>query len=161
MKSIGMMLCLTQVSHADTPAIYADRSNAANLVVNRDYDALTKALAAGSDPNGKDYRGEPALMLAVSTNQYNAANLLLDYGADLWYADKLGFTAAIFTYGDKDMTWSKPESQAAYSRFVDRLKQANYPWPPPNPVQMQAMLQAGQWPPANAVRVVPIKFPVK
>ncbi len=120
-------------------------------VVERDHDALDRALAQGGNPNAKDDRGETALLVASSSDQYRMSLRLLHAGADIWAADDLGLTPAGYAINQIRLLPGTPE-ELARLQFIEELKAAGYPWPPPKPEQVEAMVAQHQWPPMRQAR---------
>lgn len=114
----------------------------------RDLQALAAALRAGADPDRKDETGNPPLLLAAATAQFRAANLLLDAGADIWATDDFGLSPGAVAHTSRVLD----ESVEGEARkvFVDRLRHASFPWPPPNPVEAMKLIKDGKWPPVRA-----------
>ncbi|KUL95743.1 hypothetical protein DK26_11815 [Bosea sp. WAO] len=119
----------------------------AQAVVNRDLALVEKLLAVGAPPDSADERGQSALTLATATDQYRMANLLVAHGANIWFADRLGFTPAIFAQYSR----LRPDSEEgrALRQFISLLQKAGYPWPPATPPEVKALREAGRWPPVR------------
>ena len=117
----------------------------AQAVAERELDTVAALLAGGAEADSCDERGETALMIAVATDQYRIANLLVDHGADVWFADTLGYTPAAFAHNSRLIVQS--EEGRELTRFIDQLRLVGYPWPPPDRIQVQEMRRKGRWPP--------------
>lgn len=117
----------------------------ADAVVHQRADVVAQLLVSGASPDSVDERGTSALILATATDQFVIANMLLDHRANIWAADKLGYTAAI--YAKTSHVPDESEEGKARRQVIDRLRAAGYPWPPPWPDDVKALREAGQWPP--------------
>lgn len=117
----------------------------ANAVVNRQIGDVLQLLAAGNSPDSTDERGTAAIILAAETDQYEIALILATHHANIWVADNLGYTAAIFAKTSR----VNDESKDGKSRlqFIKLLQSAGYPWPPPWPKDVLVLREAGRWPP--------------
>ncbi|CAN5706718.1 hypothetical protein BH11PAT2_BH11PAT2_06150 [soil metagenome] len=116
--------------------------------INRgDLEELEFLLKSGASPDTLDDIGNPPLVLAAATEQYRAANLLLDYRADIWKTDDFGLSAAAIAEDSRVL----PDSIEGKARaiFIQRLKDAGYPWPPANPVEVMKLKSEGKWPPVS------------
>lgn len=67
-----------------------------------DTSAIRAALKRGSDPNGKDAAGNPALMLATMFGDAAAMRVLLDAGANPNQPNAAGATALMWAIPDRD-----------------------------------------------------------
>lgn len=123
-------------------------SQLASAVSDRRVDVVKELLSSGANPNDKDERGEEALLIATSTDQFTIANLLVEHGANIWVASKLGFTPGLLAY-TTHLPPGSVEGQAC-EEFVNKLKNAGYPWPPPWQDEVAAMRNTGAWPPSTA-----------
>jgi hypothetical protein len=112
-----------------------------------DLSGVESALKAGANPNEHDDRGNPAIVLAAATDQYQIANLLLDKGADFYATDDFGLLAG--TLASQSRLLPDSVEGKALATFISRLKSRGHPWPPPGPNQVERLKAAGQWPPAN------------
>ncbi len=110
-----------------------------------DLAGLEAALAAGANPNEKDDRGNPALVLAAATDQYRMANLLLDKGADTYATDDFGLLAG--TLASQSRVQTESVEGKALAVFVASLKARGHPWPPPGPKEVQRLKGEAKWPP--------------
>jgi hypothetical protein len=121
---------------------------AVEAVTNGDLAQLETALSQGGNANSADKRGVPALMIAASSDQFRAANLLIAAGADIWIVDDFGATPAHMA----QIARLEPGSPEADARdlFVAHLRDAGYPWPPPTPAQILDSKKAGHWPPRRS-----------
>ena len=117
----------------------------ANAVVNREPAIVEQLLNSGASANSTDERGTAAIILAAVTDQYRLTNLLVQRGADVWAADSMGYTAAI--YASTSRINDESEEGKARLVFVETLRAAGYSWPPPWPKDVLAMKKAGNWPP--------------
>lgn len=117
----------------------------ANAVVSRQPDEVAKLLSGGASPDSADERGTAALILAAATDQYRIANMLVNGRANVWAADSMGYTAAI--YANTSHIPDDSDEGKARLVFVKLLKDSGYPWPPPWPKDVLALQQAGRWPP--------------
>lgn len=115
------------------------------LIMKRDYAGVKSALDSGANPNAKDNRGNPPLVLATATDQYLIANLLLQNGADMLATDDFGLLPAILAQQSRVL----PESSEGAARqvFINELQRRGHPWPPPDPVKVTALKAEGRWPP--------------
>lgn len=120
----------------------------ANAVVNREPAIALQLVDSGASPNSKDERGTAVLILAAVTDQYLLANVLVQRGADVWAADSMGYTAAI--YASTSRLDDESDEGKARLAFISSLRAAGYSWPPPWPKDVLAMREAGRWPPRPA-----------
>ncbi len=130
---------MTPVPEGSTPL--------ATAVADRDADRVVRLLQNGETADSKDERGTAAVIIASASGQFEIANLLAQNGANLWAADTLGYTAAIYAY-----TSRVPDDSTeglARKQFVERLQHAGYSWPPPWPKDVVALRAAGRWPSDN------------
>lgn len=117
----------------------------ANAVVNREPAIAVQLLDSGASANSTDERGTAVIILAAVTDQYRLANVLVQRGANVWAADSMGYTAAI--YASTSRIADESEEGQARLAFISTLRAAGYSWPPPWPKDVLAMQAAGQWPP--------------
>ena len=120
----------------------------AAAVANRRADEVTSLLASGVSPDDRDERGQEAIIIAASTDQFAIANILVDRGANIWAANRLGFTPALFAF-TSHVSANSPEGTAR-EIFISKLKGRGYPWPPPWQNEVVALRSSGNWPPAQA-----------
>lgn len=118
---------------------------AVEAVTNGDLAKLEIALREGGNANAADKRGVPALMIAVGSDQFRAANMLVASGADIWIVDDFGATPAHMALLAR-LEPGSPEGDAR-DLFIVHLREAGYPWPPPTPAQILEAKKAGHWPP--------------
>jgi len=120
-------------------------------VANANLDAVKRLLDAGAEPNDPDERGVTPLLVAAAGSQFRIANLLVDFGADIWALKKFGLNVGIYTYNSRVVDDS--DEGRARALLIERLRAAGFPWPPPHANQMESLVQAGKWPPAGAMGV--------
>jgi hypothetical protein len=121
----------------------------AQAVADRRYEDVRHLLEAGASPDDRDERGVSALLVAAESNQFRMANLLIDHGADVWTAEKLGFTVANLSVHERvDPTSAEG---IARSRLIGRLRALGYPWPPPNSLTVERLMREGRWPPPGKI----------
>lgn len=117
----------------------------ANAVVNRRPDVVTQLLSSGASPDSADERGTAAIILAAATDQFTIVNILAQGRANIWAADEMGYTPAI--YAKTSHISDDSEEGKARMQFVALLKVAGCPWPPPWPDEVLKLKEAGRWPP--------------
>jgi ankyrin repeat protein len=81
-------------NHPDSPLAQAVRRN--------DLQAVTRLLAAGADPNTRNWQGSPVLSVAIYRGYSGLARALLDAGADPNARRKDGTTALMDAVGKED-----------------------------------------------------------
>ena len=118
------------------------------------------AIAAGSaggvrmlldfrgDANIADRLGHRPLLIALDTERFAIAELLLDRGADPWAIDSSGGNLGTAAY--TPMVTTDPAEAEAQRRLRTRLPPLGWPAPPPSPEQVRALALRHQWPPAGA-----------
>lgn len=117
----------------------------AKAVMDRNYGRVAQLLVQGEAVDSTDHAGRSALWVAVASNNYPIANLLLDHGADIWFADDMGFAVVAFPYVSKNKLGSEDALEQA--RFIRRVREAGCPWPPYLPDVVEKMREEGKWPP--------------
>jgi hypothetical protein len=106
------------------------------------------------DPDVADELGHRPLLLALDTERFRIAELLLDRGADPWAIDTSGGNLGTAAY--TPMVTADAEEAAAQRRLRTRLSGLGWPAPPPSPDRIRAMAVERQWPPQGAnARPVP------
>lgn len=90
------------------------------------------------------------LITAGMTDQWPAAEILIDHGADIWAHDEFGFTIGVPCMNSRILRGS--EEDKARLRVIEKLKARGFPLPPPSLDEVLAMDEAGNWPPREARR---------
>ena len=139
--ALSTLLCGCQLGPVPErgATMLAERINKGDLA------GVEAALAAGANPNEKDDRGNPVLVLATATDRYQMANLLLDKGADFYATDDFGLLPGALASQSRVL----PDSVEgkALATFITALKLRGHPWPPPGPKEVQRLKATGHWPP--------------
>ena len=117
----------------------------AEPIAKRDLGSVEAALSKGANPDERDDRGNPVLVLAAATDQFRIANLLLARGADIYATDDFGLLAG--TLASQSRVAPDGVEGKALAEFVAALQGHGHPWPPPGPKAVQQMKAAGKWPP--------------
>lgn len=100
------------------------------------------------DPNVADRLGHRPLLIALDTERFRIAELLLDKGADPWAIDSGGGNLGTALY--TPMVTGDAEEADAQRRLRARLSRLGWPTPPPSPAQIRALALKGAWPPIHA-----------
>ena len=117
----------------------------AQAVAEQRPDLVAQLLSAGASPDSADERGTAAIIIAAATDQFAVATMLAEAGADVFAADQLGYTPAIYAR-TSHVADDSAEGEARRA-FIDILRARGHPWPPPFPDEVVALRAAGQWPP--------------
>jgi len=114
-------------------------------------DGVDLLLKSGAHVDAKDDGGETAVITTAASGQIDMVNYLLDRGASIWTATRLGHTVANLG-GETCMhlAINDPKVHADCQRLLDRLHAAHYPWPPPKAAEMERLVKEGKWPPKEA-----------
>lgn len=114
-------------------ALIDERGNAAKLIA---------AKAPLDKGNGNNL--SPA-MIAASAGHWIMATQLIDAGASPWHTPANGQTLANLAAFDR----LRPETEEgqARDRIIEKFRGFGYPWPPPKPPEVRALVAAGRWPP--------------
>ncbi len=123
------------------PALYK-----AALIGNIDAAKLLLQYHANIDE--PDSIGVSAVECAASADNFRMVLMLLNHGASIWATDNIGMNVAQFAFRSR-LVPTSPE-YPALTQVITRLKEAGYPWPPPNPKQVRALRAEGKWPPPQA-----------
>lgn len=108
-------------------------------------------LQSGAHVDAEDRNGETAAITAAAAGQIDMVNYLLDRGASIWTATRLGHTVANLGGGVcLNLATNDPKVHADCQRLLDRLHAAHYPWPPPKAAEMERLVKEGKWPPKEA-----------
>lgn len=105
------------------------------------------------DPDIADRLGHRPLLIALDTERFRIAELLLDRGADPWAIDSGGGNLGTAAY--TPMVTADAEEAAAQRRLRTRLSRLGWPAPPPSPERVRALALDRQWPPAG-VKAPPV-----
>jgi ankyrin repeat protein len=98
--------------------------------------------------NEPDSIGATAVETGADADNFRMVLTLLNHGASIWATDNSGGTMAQSAFLSR-LAPNNPEGQAL-AQVITRLKDAGYPWPPPNPKQVRALRAEGKWPPPQA-----------
>lgn len=112
---------------------------------------LEMLLRHGWNFNALDELGESPLLSAVDMDSFLVAERMLDLGADPWVVGFHGGTVGASAV--KPLVFDQPEEEVARQRFIARLQEAGWPWPPPDLEAVRKAVMAGQWPPEPARRL--------
>lgn len=97
------------------------------------------------DPNMADRLGHRPLLIALDTERFRIAELLLDRGADPWAIDSTGGNLGTAAY--TTMVTTDAQEAEAQRRLRTRLSRLGWPGPPPAPAEVRALAVEGKWPP--------------
>lgn len=117
----------------------------ADAVTIKNIEAVSQLIREKKDVNTPDNRGQAPLLIAVSTQQFQIAEVLIDSGANIWAINTLGFNVGLFTYNSQ-VAEESPEGRAK-NRVVEKLQAQGFPWPPPWHDETLKMVEKGNWPP--------------
>jgi hypothetical protein len=98
-----------------------------------------------ADPNAAESNGRRPLHIALDTEHFRIAELLLDRGADPWAVDHGG--ANLGSAVTAPMVTGAPAEDAARQRLVARLARLRWPNPVPGFAAVRALAAEGHWPP--------------
>lgn len=122
--------------------------------------AMELLLRHGLDPNRQqEISGDTPLWLAVATEQYAIAHLLMDRGANPWLIDGSGASTAWTLARGGPIVFGGGEQGDLYAKLIERAKLPGVPWPPPDLEEMRRMVMNGRWPTpaASAAGAPPIR----
>jgi len=98
-----------------------------------------------ADPNVQESNGRRSLHIALDTEHFRIAELLLDRGADPWAVDHGG--ANLGSSVVAPMVTSAPPEDAARQRLRARLVRIGWPQPVPTFAEVRTLSAEGRWPP--------------
>lgn len=101
-----------------------------------------------ADPDAMESTGKRPLHIALDTERFRIAELLLARGADPWAIDIGGANLATSAY--TPMMTADAEEAQAQRRLQQRLRDLRWPDPAPTPAQVRRLALDGAWPPAGA-----------
>ncbi len=102
-----------------------------------------------ADPNAMESNARRPLHIALDTEHFRIAELLLDRGADPWAVDHGG--ANLGSALVAPMVTRAPEEDAARRRLLARLPQIGWPQPVPGFADVRKLAAEGHWPPPHAM----------
>jgi len=98
-----------------------------------------------ADPNVQESNGRRPLHIALDTEHFRIAELLLDRGADPWAVDHGG--ANLGSSVVAPMATNAPPEDAARQRLRARLARIGWPEPVPSFADVRTLAFEGRWPP--------------
>lgn len=126
----------------------ADRhSNLLSAVQYRNIGEVERLIASGADLNVQNERMATPLILAITTDQYEIAEVLIDAGADIFAYDKFGITAGNMIEQWNPTLPSESSEARAREHVLRKLTEKGFPFPAPSREETLEMVAEGTWPP--------------
>lgn len=114
-------------------------------VMHRDVDRVRQLLSERAVLDERNDQLDTPLTLATVSDQFIIAEMFIKSGADIFAANEFGWTAG-FAAGTSRLEPGTAEGDAR-QRVIALLKAKGFPWPAPDPDEVNALMKRGLWPP--------------
>lgn len=129
---------------AEGCSVPAPSNSLIDAVYHRDEARARALIASGADIEERKSDESTPLLLAVTTDQFVIAEMLIDAGANIWATSEFGDSVGWAT--EKSKLAGGPDAEAR-DRIMIKLRNRGFPFPAEHRSIVLGKVESGQWPP--------------